>query len=732
MSLNCGSHGSCDDSSGSAECSCDTGYRGSNCASCASGYQDNDGDGSCEKSCATASVNCGNHGQCVDSSGAALCSCDQGYTGPTCGKCIATYQDNDGDGTCKPSCQAANLDCNNHGTCDASSGTPSCSCDKAYTGTKCGSCASGYQDDDGDGSCKPTCATAGLDCNNDGNCGTSSGAPSCNCDPAYTGSRCGSCASGYQDADGNDTCEPTCATANLSCGAHANCAISGGSPSCTCTTGYTDVGGACKWRGGPDDPGFQKQPGSSPWSVQNGAELKPGASGKSNPGEAQIPAKAACRRGRVVQSFPMPSYSSAEPLALKFQTRIRNCQSISCQQLKVYIGIDGGWTKIRRVPSRWQEHSVCLGAGSYGGSKKLTVRSSSERLSPRVCGQTKPRLAFDNVRVVPASSSNCPAPGAIPNGDFSSGDKHWNIDKGANWSQASVVASAGKSRSKGALLQVSRCGNAEFSRPLSIPAATGSKAPALVFDAAINSNSHPSVSLGVLEKELEGNGQFRRHRICLPDWVRGTSKQLKFTLAEGGVCGNDNFLARFDNVSISQMQGCSSGKTALLFGGFEDVRKSSVDSPWTVNKDDEHSGRIVDDPNQARSGRGVLKLETNQPCSSSRGSTVATLPEPKGSKGPAAVFWYRTADFKGGQHGATFRPVARNQQSNKARFDADLSQSSRWTKATKCLPPGQAGIPRALRFELTGGGGLCQKTISPGKVWVDDVKLTRKSACPTQ
>ncbi len=44
----CFGHGSCDDSAGSTSCACDEGYAGSRCAGCATGYQDNDGDGTCE------------------------------------------------------------------------------------------------------------------------------------------------------------------------------------------------------------------------------------------------------------------------------------------------------------------------------------------------------------------------------------------------------------------------------------------------------------------------------------------------------------------------------------------------------------------------------------------------------------------------------------------------------------------------------------------------------------
>ncbi|MCA9601776.1 MAG: hypothetical protein KC417_07125, partial [Myxococcales bacterium] len=47
----CGGHGDCDDTTGRAVCTCDAGYEGANCATCAAGYNDLDLDGACEADC---------------------------------------------------------------------------------------------------------------------------------------------------------------------------------------------------------------------------------------------------------------------------------------------------------------------------------------------------------------------------------------------------------------------------------------------------------------------------------------------------------------------------------------------------------------------------------------------------------------------------------------------------------------------------------------------------------
>jgi hypothetical protein len=82
----CGGHGTCVDNTGVALCSCAAGYQGATCGACAAGYQDNDNNGTCLPTCATSGLgNCSGHGTCSDTSGTAQCSCPFGWSGATCG-----------------------------------------------------------------------------------------------------------------------------------------------------------------------------------------------------------------------------------------------------------------------------------------------------------------------------------------------------------------------------------------------------------------------------------------------------------------------------------------------------------------------------------------------------------------------------------------------------------------------------------------------------------------------
>lgn len=77
----CGSHGTCDDASGTAVCTCALGYAGPGCSTCAEGYQGSDGGSTCEPKC---DVACPAHGACVVANGKGACVCAPGYTGAAC------------------------------------------------------------------------------------------------------------------------------------------------------------------------------------------------------------------------------------------------------------------------------------------------------------------------------------------------------------------------------------------------------------------------------------------------------------------------------------------------------------------------------------------------------------------------------------------------------------------------------------------------------------------------
>jgi hypothetical protein len=113
----CNGRGTCDDSSGAVVCTCDQGWGGSRCDQCDAGYQDY-GDGECRPSdpCADASCAAENR-ECTNDQGTAVC-----------GDCLAGYHDEGGVCIADTACQPTS--CSGHGVCDDST-TP----DTRTTGT---------------------------------------------------------------------------------------------------------------------------------------------------------------------------------------------------------------------------------------------------------------------------------------------------------------------------------------------------------------------------------------------------------------------------------------------------------------------------------------------------------------------------------------------------------------------------------------------------------------------
>jgi hypothetical protein len=172
----CSGRGTCDDSSGELVCVCNAGFLGDECEQCDSGlHPDSDG-------CASAGTcnanSCFAHGSCDDSGGAIECTCDEGYAGNYCEVCATDYVLDDD--ACVPvdvgdSC--TDTTCSGHGTCDDTTGTPVCSCDATYGGIACQGCAEGFVANEA-GSCVESICGDGLidpnqgeDCD-DGNAAT--------------------------------------------------------------------------------------------------------------------------------------------------------------------------------------------------------------------------------------------------------------------------------------------------------------------------------------------------------------------------------------------------------------------------------------------------------------------------------------------------------------------------------------------------------------------------------
>lgn len=258
----CHAHGSCDNTSGGAACTCATGYAGASCDQCDAGYYEYPaGSGTCvDDPCLPDACNA--RGSCANASGAAVCQCDVRFTGSACESCAAGYIG----GACElcdtgyyeyPATSGLCLDdpcqpgpCNGRGSCTNTTGSAVCACTGNYGGATCATCKAGYT-----GATCMSCAASYYEfpassgtciddpcqpeaCNAQGTCDNTSGAAACTCSAGYTGATCGACASGYYQypaASGtcvDDPCIPD------ACNGHGSCANGTGSAVCTCSGHY--------------------------------------------------------------------------------------------------------------------------------------------------------------------------------------------------------------------------------------------------------------------------------------------------------------------------------------------------------------------------------------------------------------------------------------------------------------------------------------------------------------
>ncbi len=239
----CTNRQECITTSAGPTCVCTEGFVGSECSTCASGYEQVDD--RCELipiDCAVAPEVCGLHGVCVDTSGDDECACEPLYEGRLCDVCQSGFQDKDADGVCRPTCAEAMLDCESPSRCSDESGTAICECPVGYTGDDCSRCALGYRDSGT--ACLPTCDSSTIECSSNQICVDSAAGARCECAEGYGGFDCQSCAEGYLEDPTTGSCFPSCDGSAVSCGDHGSCDDSVGFAHCVCDLGYT--GSSCE------------------------------------------------------------------------------------------------------------------------------------------------------------------------------------------------------------------------------------------------------------------------------------------------------------------------------------------------------------------------------------------------------------------------------------------------------------------------------------------------------
>ena len=266
---------------------------------------------------------------------------------------------------------------------------------------------------------KPSCMIDG--CGPHGTCSFAGASERCVCEKGYAGPGCAVCARGFQDVDGNGLCAPACAS--VRCGPHAHCSDASGRAVCTCVVGYSrrdDRG--CVFTGGPVDPSFD-DPRPNGWMTLGAVQIDTGKLALVNGGKGWARFSGL---GVVWQSFEMPSYADAEPLALELEStcswqggacrNVRRRYSIAFDdQLLDQIVVDTGLSETKRI---------CLGERAFG--RVLTFGLGTYPAYGSSGGREQD-VFFGRAEFVPWAS--CAVPGTVKNGDFETGD--WEASEAA-------------------------------------------------------------------------------------------------------------------------------------------------------------------------------------------------------------------------------------------------------------------------------------------------------------
>lgn len=714
-SLTCTNGGVCNDADGSAECVCPAAFTGSSCSECAAGFQDRDGNGTCEAAC-TATA-CGTHGTCTDVTGQSACVCLPGYTGMTCAACATGFQDANQDGTCEPTCATAMRDCGAGGTCSETSGTPTCQCAVGYTGPSCAQCAAGFQDFDQNNSCEPACgATA---CSGHGACDDQSGRVVCACTAGYTGADCAQCASGFQDGDGNGTCLPACTP--TTCGTRERCVDTSGTATCQCVTGFTpgDAGVPgldCRFTGGLLDPSFQATPAGA-WTIDGGWVANPTGTGVSDVGVMTLPAASRGRTDATLsQTFTLAGSELREGLQMTIRGRETACLNFGCfgERLPLQFSLNGA---VMTLPVMYSAaaRTYCLGSAALGPSTTLVVSGGP---GYGVAGVNS--LELDSITFQPSTS--CPAPGELRNGDFQAGP--WaSVGSGGT---ATVVVGGATATAGGRLASTNVCQGPAMATPFSIPDAATLPNAALHFTLASPTSSRFTVKLdNTVLASSAGSPTPAGYTVCLPEALRGTAGQLTVALDfTGGSCAiPDVRQVDFDDVALVSDTSCTAG-AAVFNGGFERVPRDgfaiSQDCPNGPCPAGTISARHVISATEAHSGTGFYQLSLGQRCAGNRVTMGITVPKSTSAGGPALRYFYRLP---------TLDANARMTVGVEGLAFAQPPASSTWAPRIQCLEPRMAGRYATVQFSLDSSG-TCAQTYANDVLSIDDVDVYLDATCP--
>ncbi len=549
-------------------------------------------------------------------------------------------------------------------------------------------------------------------CGAHGKCVDTQGSARCACDSGYQGDTCGACAAGLQDNDKDGVCLPACD--GVKCGPHERCGDAKGAAACACAPGYQRESAGCVFRGGPQDPTFQRTPDA--WVATN-AIVNPAQSANGNgqplvdPGAALVSGVDACAgKARLAQSFEMPAFAEAEPLALRWTADLQSCSDFLCRAPFVARS-RGAFLRDVVVTSQFfgpADHKACIGERWLGKTIDLTVDSTTG------CSSTPVNVVFDHFGIEP--DPTCPAVGVIPNANFDD-TGGWTSYADAN-TVAEVANGVGTGQTRGGHLSSSKLCQSPQLRGVMSPRESSAEKLALAF--TYRGTNGQKMNIGVDAGTLgvvRGTNVFEKASLCLPDSMKGEVSSLYMSLpyknpASGGSCdAADVRDFVFDDFALVADPKCAD-KVTVPDGGFEDA---SVATSWLSSDSNNASSTRT---TAAHTGKSAAYLTGSYACGSASTTTIGTVPASAGGAGPALKFWVR---------GHVTTPATFS-----VSYGSGVPVTDAWTQRTVCISPKESGRTRSISFSIyTGSVATCGTfTGAVTDVAIDDVELTTDASCP--
>lgn len=563
---------------------------------------------------------------------------------------------------------------------------------------------------------EPSCANDG--CGPHGTCTFVGDSESCVCEAGYSGPTCADCAPGFQDIDGNGLCAGSCA--DLACGAHERCSEVSGRPLCDCVVGYTRTDeGVCVFTGGPVDPSFDN-PQPNGWATRGAARIEVG-----NPSD--VAGGRGWARfgglGEVFQSFEMPSYADAEPLALEVEracTRMGNCSGV---QAAFSIALDD-WLTDRSFPV-WQTGlppdtiRVCLGERAFGRKLTFGLRAYPNASEGRVSSFQEALIG--RAQFVPSDA--CAAPGTVKNGDFEAGD--WKIvGAEAGAPGATFVHENGTrlARLEGMCDPRNPVMSGTISTSISVPESFPRPALAFSIDGTLGGTTgiwvEDTTSGGAyLLGNVRGSGKQEKAVLCLPSSSSGFAFDLHVSAMYDCHPAMPN-VVRVDDFVVTSDPSCEADE-AVINGGFE--RTGGV--TWNADPPGPETAVVIQDPARAHSGAAYLQLRATCGAKAAFAAWTGLVPTrpPAASGGPALKLWYRLPSASSVGVRVGHAPIPEPEHK--------LAPATTWTERVVCLPSHSWGRLTGLRIELPP---FFDDVVgcAPGQLDLDDISIAPDPSCP--